>query len=82
MIAKIGSMFLKSGEVIKRIYMVQVAGMDQAHEQITDLRAMFGFKKQTVFAMQYSLFQSPFAKIIYGCLAMHPLKKVIQNTSQ
>ena len=58
MIAKIESVFLKSGEVVKRIYMVQVAGMDQAHEQITDLRAMSGFKNRQFLRCNITFFKA------------------------
>jgi len=57
--------------------MVQVAGMDQAHEQITDLCAMLGFIKQTVFAMQYILFQSPLRVCVPNAGNEKPVKLLV-----
>ena len=75
-------MLLQCREIIKGIDTGQVAGMDQAHEQISNSRTIFSFIKQCIFAMQDGFFESPFADIVYGCRPMHPLRTVIQNTSQ
>ena len=45
-------MLLQRFEVFKWIDLAKVAGMNQAHEQIADVRPMFGFIKQRVFAMK------------------------------
>jgi hypothetical protein len=82
MFGKISGMFLKFCQVIKGIDTSQIAGMDQAHKQIPNARTIFSFIKQGIFAMQDGFFQSPFADIVYGCRSMHPLRIVIQNTSQ
>ena len=81
-LGKISGMFLKYGKVIKWINPSQIAGMDQAHKQIPNARTIFSFIKQCIFPMQDGFFQSPFADIVYGCRAMHPMRTVIQNTSQ
>ncbi len=82
MLGKISAMFLKFCQVIKGINPSQIAGMDQAHKQIANARTIFSFIEQGIFAMQDGFFQSPFANIVYGCRTMHPLRTVIQNTSQ
>ena len=46
-------------QIIEWIDFGKAAGMDQAHEQITDVSPMFGFIKQRVFAMKDRLFKSP-----------------------
>ena len=58
-------MFLQFGEVVEGISLVQFAGVDQAHEQVADPGAVFGFVKVSVFAVQDGLFQGSFANIIY-----------------
>ena len=40
-----GFVFLKDGEVIEGIDPVELAGMDQAHEEIPDVGAMFGLEE-------------------------------------
>jgi hypothetical protein len=75
-------MLLKSNQIIEGVDFSKVAGVDKTHEQIPDFGPMLRFVKKGVLSVQYGFFQSSFADIVYGCFAMHPLKKVIQNTSQ
>ena len=73
---------MRSFEIFKRTDLAKITGMNQAHGQITDVGTMFGFIKQRVVAVKDRLFMSALKQIIYGCRAMHPLEKVIQNTLQ
>jgi len=57
-------MSLQLGEIIKWILAVQAAGMNQTHEQITDVSAMFGFVKQGVFAMTDASLERLFADVV------------------
>jgi hypothetical protein len=54
----LGGMLLESNQVAEGIDAPYVAGVDQAHEHITDNRAVFGLVEQTIFSMENSLFQS------------------------
>ena len=44
-------MLLQGFEIFKWIDLAKITGMNQAHEQITDVGPMFGFIKQRVFAV-------------------------------
>lgn len=46
-------MFLKCREVVERVDVVESASVNEAHEQIPDVSAVFGPKKQTILAMLY-----------------------------
>jgi len=41
---------LKGDEIIERVDLRQIAGMDEAHEDIADVGAMQGAEEKTVFA--------------------------------
>jgi hypothetical protein len=56
--------FLQGGQVIEGIDLGEVAGVDEAHEQVTDIGAMFGFVKEGVVAVADRYLQCPFAEII------------------
>ena len=56
--------FLKSRQVMERIDPVEPAGMNEAHEQVSDVSPMFGPEKEQVFAMQNSLFEGQLAEVI------------------
>ena len=75
-------MLLQGFEVFKWIDLAKIAGMNQAHKQITDVCPVLGFIKQGIFAVKDHLFKRALTQIIYRCRAMHPLKTLIQNTSQ
>ena len=75
-------MLLEHFEIFKRVDLAKIAGMNQAHEQITDVGPMLGFIKQGVFAVKDRLFKRALTQIVYGCRPVHPLRTVIQNTSQ
>ena len=75
MFGKISGMFLKFGKIIKGINTSQIAGMDQAHEQISNARTIFSFVKQCIFPMQYGFFESPFADIVVKGRLWHPQKE-------
>ena len=44
-------MYLEGHQVVERINIPQVAGVNQAHEHITDECAILGFVKQTIFSI-------------------------------
>ena len=49
-------MFLQFGEIVKGIGLIQLAGVDQAHEQVADPGSVFGLVEVGVFAVQNGLF--------------------------
>ena len=44
-------MLLKSSQVIEGVDALQTTGVDQAHEEITDISAVAGLKEQGIFSM-------------------------------
>ncbi|OGL45829.1 MAG: hypothetical protein A2161_15140 [Candidatus Schekmanbacteria bacterium RBG_13_48_7] len=56
-------MSLKLCEIIKRIDTIEIAGMDETHEHVTDIGTMFRFVKVDVFSVGYSHFQSSFNNV-------------------
>ena len=54
-------MIFQGVQILKSIDAGKVAGIDNAHEQIADVRTMQGLKKQRVLAVPDSLFQHYFA---------------------
>ena len=65
-------MLLQGFEIFKWIDFAKITGMDQAHEQIADVRPMFGFIKQRIFAVKDRLFKRPLAQIIVQRGLWHP----------
>ncbi len=59
---------LQLGEVVKGISSVQLAGMDQAHEQVTDFGAVQSLIEERVFAVQDRFLESSFDDIIFDWL--------------
>src|SRR5262245_26852183 len=55
---------LQLGPVVERIDPVQLAGGDQAHEQIAHAGAVLGLVEQRVLAMQDRLLQRPLAHVV------------------
>ena len=53
----LGRVFLEGRQVIERIDISQVAGVDQAHEHITDEGAMLGLIKGSIRVSQRSNYQ-------------------------
>jgi hypothetical protein len=51
MLGQFGGVFLQLGEVVEGIIIVQFAGVNQAHKQVTHLGAVLGLIKQRVFPM-------------------------------
>ena len=39
----LGRMLLQGGQVFKWVYFLQVAGVNQAHEQVADISSVLGF---------------------------------------
>ena len=65
-------MLLQGFEILEGIHFAQIAGMNQAHEQITDVSPMFGFIKQRVFAVKDRLFQRALTEVIVQRSLWHP----------
>jgi hypothetical protein len=57
-------MALDFDQVVEGVGAAQLAGMDQAHEQIPDLRTVQGAIVQCVLAVQTRSLQSPFYEVI------------------
>ena len=55
---------LELGEVVERIGVGQLTGVDQAHEQAAHFGAMQGAIKQRIFAMQHGALERAFAEVI------------------
>ncbi len=53
-------MLLQHFEIFKWIDLAKIAGMNQAHKQITDVGPMFGFIEQGIFTVKDRLFKRPF----------------------
>ena len=56
--------FEQPGEIVQRVYPGQLAGMDQAHEQIPHLGPTMGFVEQGVFPVQDGKFENLFAQVV------------------
>src|SRR5262249_16827739 len=52
------------GYVVERVDLVQVAGVDQAHEQVADAGPVLGLVEQGILAVQDGLLQGPLAHIV------------------
>ena len=55
---------MKLGQVIERISGADLARVDEAHEDIAHMSAVFGFVEHRVLSMEYDFFQSAFAEIV------------------
>ena len=55
---------LQRGKIVEGVGTVELAGVDQAHEKIPDLRTVEGAVKQRIFAMQHGPLEHLFAEII------------------
>jgi len=51
-------------QVVERVHLVEVAGVNQTHAQIRHPRAIYGAVEQRVFAVQDRQFQRPFAEVM------------------
>jgi len=54
--------FLKGRQVVEWVDLVELAGMNEAHEQVPDVSPMFGPEEERVFAVQNRSFQNLFAE--------------------
>ena len=52
------------GEIVERVHLAQLAGVDQAHVHVADAGAVGGFIKQRILAMQDRLFQCSLADVV------------------
>ena len=57
-------MLLEFGEVVEGIDAVQLAGVDQAHKQISHTGAILGFIKIRVFPMENRFLECSFAEVV------------------
>src|SRR5512135_3195740 len=55
---------LQLGQVVERVGLVQLAGVDQAHEKIANAGPVPGLVEQRVLAVQDRLLQGPFAHVV------------------
>src|ERR1039458_3433551 len=69
------SMTLQLGEVVERIDVVEFAGVNQAHEQVSHLRSIPVLVKQRVLAMQDRFLQCPLHQIIVQRCSRFPQKQ-------
>ena len=57
-------MFLEFGEILKGIDLVQFAGVDQAHKQISYAGPVLGFVEIGILAVEDRLLKSSFTHIV------------------
>jgi hypothetical protein len=57
-----GFVLLKHGQIEERIDPVELAGVNEAHKEVTDVGAMFGLEEVGILSMEDSFFQSLFTK--------------------
>src|ERR1039458_3479792 len=69
------SMALQLGEIVERIDVVEFAGVNQAHEQVSHLRPISVLVKQRVLAMQDRFLQCPLHQIIVQRCSRLPQKQ-------
>ena len=55
---------LQLRQVVERVDLIQLTGVDQAHEQVADAGPVLRLVKQSIFAMQDGLLQCPLAHIV------------------
>src|SRR5262245_12237924 len=58
------SVSLQLGQVVERVGPVQLAGVDQAHEQVANAGAVAGLVEQGVLAVQDGLLQRALAQVV------------------
>jgi len=68
-------MFLERHQVVEGIDASQVAGVNQAHEHITDEGAKIGFVEKGIFSMKDSLFQGLLTDIVIQWRSLDPQKQ-------
>ena len=61
---QLGCVFLQLCQKVKRVCPAQLAGVDEAHEEVANLRAVHRFIEQRVLAMQYDTFQGTLTKVM------------------
>ena len=56
--------FQDPGQIIKRIYLRKVAGLNDAHENITYMRSQVRFVKQRIFPVHDCAFETSFHNVV------------------
>ena len=51
-------------QVLERVHAVELAGVNQTHEQVAHLRAVHGAVEQGILAVQHRQFQCTFANVM------------------
>jgi hypothetical protein len=72
MLPDFGSMFLKGDKILERVRPAKGAGMDEAHEHVTDIGAMLGLVEHGPFPMEYGQFECPFTEVVVQRGIGHP----------
>ena len=74
-------MSLQLSEVLERICAVELAGVDQTHEQVADFGAVQCLVEERVFAVQDRFLQGPFHDVmpIPGLCRVHWILEVPQR---
>ena len=57
-------MEVELSQIIERISGAELTGVDDAHEDVADVSAIFGLIEQRVLSMQDRFFQSTFAELM------------------
>ena len=59
-----GFVLLKLSEIVKGIDPVELTSVNEAHKEVPDIGAMFGFKEVGILSMQDGLFERLFTEIV------------------
>jgi hypothetical protein len=57
-------MAVELNQIIEGTSSAELAGVDEAHEDVADLSAIFGLIEQRVLSMRNRFFQSTFAEVV------------------
>ena len=59
-----GFVFLKHAQIVERIDPIELASMNEAHEQVPDVGAMFGLKEVGILSMQDGFFEGLLTEVV------------------
>src|SRR5437016_13767147 len=74
---QLSAMFLQPGQVVESVRAAELAGVDEAHEQVAHPRAVLGLVEQRVLPMKNSHLQRSFGDVIVqrGRAASHMMPR-------
>ena len=66
--------FVKCQQIVERVFLDHAAGLDKAHENVSDQRSVFRFIKKRVFSMDDGFFSRPSRRHCYQGVLREPLE--------